>query len=358
MKKKDKLTISDSKQSAQSICLLRLSAIGDVCNALAIAQEIRRQRPNSTLTWIIGKTEYALLKTVSDIEFIVFDKRAGLSAYLKLWKQLKNRKFDVLLHMQTAIRASLLSLMVRATIRIGFDRSRARELQWLFCNKKVAAQNKPHVLDGFMSFTQALGLKDYQPQWHFPIPETYERWAKFITGQQTYILLSPCASNPERNWSVNKYQELVSKLTATGFNLVLTTGPNEKEIDFARKIYQGNERKIVNLAGSTNLVELLALIKNALFVISPDSGPVHMSVMIGTPIIGVYAHSNPLRTGPWRYRNYVVSHYESNIYQQHGKPSSQLAWGKRAKGSSLMENIQVDEVITKVKELFNNELRE
>lgn len=334
--------------------MLRLSAIGDVCNASAIVQEIQRQWPHVALTWIIGKTEYAVLKNLPAIEFIVFDKSTGMLAYFELLKQLRGRRFDVLLHMQSALRASLASLCIRASRKIGFDRAQAREAQWLFTNEKIASLPHPHVLDGFKGFALKLGLAPFEPRWDIPLESSTLQWTRHITANKPYVLLSASASKAERNWPVDYYSDVVRHLTKSGFVVVLTCGPNQDEVNLANKIHLATERKVINLGGSTNLQELLALIKHAVFVLSPDSGPAHMACMLGTPVIGIYAHSNPKRTGPWCSQDYVVSHYEANILQQTGLPASRLPWGTRAKGKDLMQQIKPEEVLAKIKLLLQH----
>src|SRR5882757_557568 len=112
------------------VCVLRLSALGDVCHALAVVRTLQQAWPQTRFTWIIGKIEAKLLGHIPDIEFIVFDKNAGLQAYREL-RQKMRRHFDVLLHMQLSLRASAIAALVPAKIKLGFDRARARELQWL-----------------------------------------------------------------------------------------------------------------------------------------------------------------------------------------------------------------------------------
>ena len=100
----------------------------------------------------------------------------------------------------------------------------------------------------------------------------------------------------------------------------------------------------MNLVGKTSLKQLLALLKQASVVIAPDTGPAHMAVTVGTPVIGLYAHSNPDRTGPYTYRHYVVEVYHQQLIAQFGKTAAQLPWGQRVKGAHLMEQISVEAV--------------
>ena len=105
----------------KSLCLLRLSAIGDVCHAVAMVQAIQRQYPDLAITWIIGKVEYQLLKHLPGIEFVIFDKSQGWRSYGQLRKALAGQRFDVLLQMQVALRATIASLMMN-TLQAGYQK--------------------------------------------------------------------------------------------------------------------------------------------------------------------------------------------------------------------------------------------
>jgi len=136
-----------STSAPQSRRILRLSALGDITHALPIFHTIRQAWPNTKITWIIGKSEYKLIKDLRDVEFVIFDKKAGFSAYRDVRNKLKTKHFDILLHMQMSLRASLISLLVSAEIKIGFDKKRAKDGQWLFTNKKIQHKEKQHVID-------------------------------------------------------------------------------------------------------------------------------------------------------------------------------------------------------------------
>lgn len=150
----------DLPDNPKNICILRLSAIGDICHTLPIVRTIQAHMPDTQLTWIIGKTEYELVKDIPDINFIIFNKKNGFKEYLNIRKLLSNTNFDVLLHMQMSLRASLISLMIKANIKIGFDRQRAKDGQWLFTNTKIAHVPQQHVVDSFLAFQKLLVLQN------------------------------------------------------------------------------------------------------------------------------------------------------------------------------------------------------
>ncbi|WP_394202784.1 glycosyltransferase family 9 protein [Shewanella waksmanii] len=336
-------------QSAQSLCLLRLSAIGDVCHAVAMVQAIQRQYPHLKITWVIGKVEYQLLRHLEGVQFVIFDKSLGWRSYLQLRRALAAEKFDVLLHMQVALRATIASTMIRAKVRIGFDRARAKEGQWLVTNHQVEPLATPHVLEGFMGFAKAIGVQDLQPSWHIPVPDADVEFARgIIADTDKVMVICPAASKAERNWLPERYAAVADYAANLGYRVLLCGGPTTLEANLATRIASETRCEIENWVGRTSLTQLLAVLKQASLVIAPDTGPAHMAVTQGTPVIGLYAHSNPGRTGPYLFLDHVVSVYPEAIVKQYGQ---QVPWGTRAKGQDLMALITVEMVTKRIDQL-------
>ncbi|GLP97534.1 glycosyltransferase family 9 protein [Paraferrimonas sedimenticola] len=332
----------------QSICVLRLSAIGDVVHANAMVSQLRQRYPQAQITWIIGKVEYQLMRHCPGIEFVVFDKSQGWRAYLNLAKALKGKRFDVLLHMQLALRASIASLVIKANRRIGFDKARVKEGQQWVTNESVKPLQNAHVADGFMGFLQAIE-NDPEPlpatHWNIPIPSEDQNVAiGLIPNEAPVFVICPAASKAERNWLAERYAAMADYAVEQGYQVLLCGGPAPAEKVLAAEIESASRHSLTNLVGQTNLPQLLELLKRAQLVLAPDTGPLHMAVSQGTPVIGLYAHSNPRRTGPYRYRELTVSVYEQCIEAQTGKPWQAQRFGKRAKGEHLMAQITVERV--------------
>ncbi|HIF9231016.1 glycosyltransferase family 9 protein [Photobacterium damselae subsp. damselae] len=344
----------------QSICILRLSAIGDVCHAIAVVQAIQQHWPETKITWIVGKTEAQLIHVLPNINVVSFDKKAGWQGIKSVWHSLKNQKFDVLLDMQVAFRASVLSLGIKARYKIGFSKERAKEGQWLFTNKKLPQTKAPHVLDNFAEFAHYLGVPFTSPQWHIPLSEDNISFAKQYIKQPT-LIISPAASKDERNWIPERYATVADYAIEKGLNVILCGSPTQREQKLGQVIEQQCSYPIINLIGKTSLLQLTALLKYASVVIAPDSGPAHLATTQGTPVIGLYGHSNPTRTGPYLSQKYVVSVYKTMAEQQYGKPLTQLPWGTRVKGSDIMAAISTDDVIKQldiiIKPLISTQLQ-
>ncbi len=135
---------------------MRLSALGDVSHVLPVLRTLQYHWPETRISWIIGKSEFELVRHITGVEFIIFDKSAGLSGYRAIRQQLRGESFDLLLHMQVALRASVISLFVKANIKLGFDKARAKDLQSLFCNQQITPDSsRQHVVDSFLEFPKA-----------------------------------------------------------------------------------------------------------------------------------------------------------------------------------------------------------
>ena len=342
-----------------TICVIRLSAIGDCCHTLPVLRTIQQRWPAAKITWIIGKTEYALMKGLEGFEFITFDKSGGLNAYLDVRKQLAGRRFDLLLHMHPNMRANLLSLMVKANYTLGYDKPRAKDYQWLFTRSRIAEKNHQHVLDQLFGFSEALGISARQLRWDIP----YDAAAKAVAaayceGSRPVVIVSPCA-NPRfrnfRNWRPELYAGVVDYLQQEyGATVLVTGGPSETELEFGRIIDASCSTKPVNLVGKTSLKELIAIIAAADLVICPDSGPAHMATAMNTPAIGLFASTNPDRAGSYLSRQWEVNLYPEALQRFIGKTAAEVPWGQRVRTPEAMELITPAEVCAAADRLLHH----
>ena len=337
--------------SPTSLCLLRLSAVGDACHAVAAVRALQHHLPAAQITWIVGRLEATLVGDLAGIEFIIYDKRGGFKAWRGLRTTLAARRFDVLLHMQAALRASLVSLAVPARSRLGFDRERAKDLQWRFTDAAIAPQPRAHALEALLGFAWALGAAREPPRWDIPIPDAARRFAVERLPRDPYIVISPCSSQRSRNfrnWSAERYAAVVDHAAAAGLRCVLTGGPTALEHDYAARIADLARAPVVDLIGQTDLKQLLAILAGARAVVCPDSGPAHMADAVGTPVVGLYATSNKDRTGPYRSRQHCVDRYPDALQRFMGRTVEQVAWGARVRHPDAMDLITVADVTTKL----------
>lgn len=140
-----------------------------------------------------------MLESIDNIEVIIFDKKQGWRGYVSVWKQLKGKRFDALLHMQYAIRASIVTLGIKAKHKLGFDKIRSQDGQHWFTNTKVPSPEKTHVLDGLIAFNEVLGIPDCSPKWDLSYPESAGVWAQsHLLADKRNLVIVPVQVKPIR----------------------------------------------------------------------------------------------------------------------------------------------------------------
>ncbi len=330
----------------ESLCILRLSAIGDVTHVVPIVRTLQKHWPNTRITWIIGKREASLVSGISGVEFILFDKNLGINAYREIRKTLSKCSFDILLHMQMSLRASLLSVLIKAPIKLGFDFKRAKDFQWMFTNHKIDSVSQQHVLDSFFEFPKAMGLFDRVTEWDIPLTPEARDWAKKqCKDKHPILVISPCSIHAYRNWIIEGYAAVAEYAHTTHcMHIVLTGGPSALEKSVGDAIVAQSEATITNLIGKTTLKQLLAVIALASVVISPDSGPAHLATAVGVPVIGLYASTNPDRARPYLSQQWTINRYPQALLREHGMTEKQAPWGMRVRSAHAMRAIKAQDV--------------
>lgn len=329
----------------RSICLLRLSALGDATHVVPLVRTLQRAWPEVALTWIIGKGEAKLLEGLEGVELLIFDKKAGWAGFRNLRRQLAGRRFDVLLQMQLALRANLLSTLIKADRRIGYDRSRSKEGHALFVNERIAPGGH-HVLDAFGQFCGPLGLHQDRVEWRLPVPQAARDWAaEHLPGETPTLLISPCSSHVLRNWRPERYAAAADHAVSKGWRVAICGGRSELERRTGNAILAAMNNPAIDLIGKDTLKQLLALLERATLVLGPDSGPAHMANAMGTAVLGLYACTDRERCGPYSDLRWSVNHYDEAARKFLGKPASALPWGKRVEFPGVMDLISIDEVV-------------
>lgn len=319
-----------------------------------VVRALQRAWPTTRLTWIIGRAESRLLTLLPGVEFITIDKRAGWASARALRVDLRGRRFDLLLHMQLSLRASLISMLVPAATRLGFDRARARELQWWFTNAQITPRREQHVLDSFLGFLDALGLEGRPPQWDLPLPEEAQRYAReLIPDTRPTLVISPCSSHAARNWAAQRYAAIAEHAAeAHGMRVILCGGRTAIEAHLGAQIERHARAPLINQIGRDTLPQLLALLSRATVLLAPDSGPAHMATMVDTPVIGLYAATRSARSGPYKSLPWCVDRFSEAALQYRGVPASKLPWHAKIERPGVMDLIDIESVRGRLDDLL------
>ena len=331
-----------------SLCLLRLSALGDVTHVVPLVRTLQRAWPDGPpLHWVIDPAGFRLLEGLEGVVFHVYDKRTGLAGMRELRRALPAEGFDALLHMQLAARANLLSAFIPARRRIGYDRTRSKELHGLFVNECIPDRPGLHVLDVLGSFCEPLGLRQDTVTWDLPVPEAAHEWAReqWPDDGTPVLMVSPCSSHALRNWRAERYAALADHAAARGWRIVLCGGRSELERQTADAILAGMRAPALDLVGKDTLKQLPALLARADLLVTPDSGPMHIANAMGTKVLGLHAATDPERSGPYSDRRYCVDRYDDAARRFLGKPAASLKWGTKIEHDGVMDLVTVEDAI-------------
>jgi heptosyltransferase I len=342
----------------ERVCLLRLSAIGDTCHVVPLLRRLRAAWPATHFTWIIGKLEARLMGLLPDTELIIVDKRAGRAQRDALARDLASRSFDVLLHLQLAMRASLIARRVPARMKLGFDRARARELQWLFTTDRIAARANEHVADSFQGFADALGVPPCPLDFSLPLTAEAHEYARgLVPGGDRVLVVSPSSSHVLRNWRPDRYAAVIeAALGDHGLRTILCGGPSPAEAAMSAAIRDACRVPLVDQTGRDTLPQMQALLTRATVLLSPDSGPAHMGTAAGIPVIGLYAATHPARSGPYHSRAWCVDRYGDAARRFRGREPEQLPWTEKIERPGVMDLITVDDVLGRLQALADARL--
>jgi heptosyltransferase I len=334
----------------RSVVVLKLSALGDLCHTLPVVRTLQRAWPEARFTWIIGRSEARFLEHIRDLEFVEFDKRAGLAGYRAVHAVLRNRPIDLLLHMQFAWRASLIAALLRAPLKLGYDRERALDLQWLFTTHRIEPAPREHVMDALFGFARRLGVEQREYRWDIPVPPSAAEYAaQHIPADVPALIISPCSSHVLRNWHAGGYAAVGDHAAQTlKLRVLVCGGRTPLEQRMGEEIAARMHAPCTNLVGRDTLLGFYATLARAQVLVTPDSGPAHMATSLGVPVVGLYAATNPARSGPYFSRDLCVDRFDAAARRYLGRPAAELPWRTKIERPGVMNLIEPDEVIAKL----------
>lgn len=344
------------ESAAMNIALLRLSAMGDVVLCVPTVRTLQARYPDAKITWITSPAMYTILKDLSGVEFVVIEKPNNIKDYWALYKKLKPYRFDVLLCMQASFRANIVYPLIKAKRRIGFDKKVTRELHRFFIKESISGE-RGHLLDIFMRFAEMLDCHEKKYDWDLAISTADEAWADgHLSIGKRVLAINPAASKQERCWLTERYIKVIQEAKQRwDVNIVLTGGPSAFEKELGLSIEKNINFPITNLIGKTTPKQLAVLLKKVNVLLSPDTGPLHIAVAMGTPVVGLYAVAPSTLSGPYFSKALTIDKYSEAVQIFLKKSVDEVASYTRVHTQEAMGLIQVDEVLDKLEQVFSQE---
>jgi heptosyltransferase I len=349
--------VTDLSPHNLRIAIVRFSALGDVVMVAAAVRALQHSLPAATITWITSPLAYALLQGMQGVHFEVMEKPRFFADYRAFYRTFRHRQFDVVLAMQANLRINLLYPALRAPVKIGFDRTRAREGQWLFCNRHILFHDT-HLVDSFLSFVETLTGMPAAADCDLPLKQSEIDWAhsQLQVLPKPLIAIHPHASKAERNWLPERWAEILKESVARWHcGVVLTGGNAPTELALCDHLAQLAPGHTLNLCGKTTPRQLAALLSEVDILIAPDTGSVHIARAMDTPVIGLYAVASSRLTGPYQQMEYCVDRYPQAVKKFLGKDSEHLPWNTRVHHADAMSLIEVADVMRQLEMFFGQQ---
>ena len=292
-----------SNSGMDRVCIVMMSAVGDAVHVLPVINAIKRRHPESHITWVLQAGPASLVRGHPNVdEIILFDRTKGLGGFLDVSRELKRRRFDLLIDLQVYFKAGIITAMSGANRRLGFDRARARDANWLFTTERIPAHPMQHVQDQYFEFLKQLGISPEPVEWRLgPWDNELEWHREFVKRFDRPIAsIVVATSKPEKDWIPERWAAVADILSERfGLQPVLVGGTSQRETEAAEKITSLSKSKPVSALGS-GLRKLVSILDASQIVLSPDTGPLHMTVALDRPVISLIGYTDPRRTGPYR----------------------------------------------------------
>jgi len=306
------------KKRPRKILIIKPSSLGDVVHCLPFLNALRDSFPNSEIHWIIARGLEGLFEghpMINKLWIINKDdwKRVkGAGTTIKelgsLFTSLKTEKYDIVIDLQGLLRSGILAKATGAPVRIGFKE--AREGSRIFYTHTVKAGKDVHAVDRYLEIAKFIGSDISDIKFPFPLsfnfPEVIYRLLQTDNPSslpinkrgkkicEKYAVIVPGARWETKRWYPERFGELSSMLSLKS---VVVGG--EADVDTADIVVRNSGGNAISVTGKTSLKELIEIMRNAKFVVTNDSGPMHIAAALNVPVFAIFGPTNPLRTGPY-----------------------------------------------------------
>lgn len=328
------------------VCIVMLAAVGDAVHALPVVNAITRLHPTAKISWVMQEGALTNLLTGHPAleEVIPFRRSAGWRGFAAVRRLMASRTFDAVLVLQPYLKSGIVASFARSRVVLGFDRARARDLSWAFSSHQLPPRPLQHMQDQYLEFLEWLGVPAEPLEWRIgPWNESERAWQRefFARYDRPVVPIVVATSKPQKDWMPERWAEVCDALWHDfGLQPLLVGGRSPRELEAERVINATARVKPASALGDGGLRGLAAIIERAALVISPDTGPLHLSVALGTPVISLLGYTNPKRVGPYR-------RFHDLMIDVHGEPGEEYPVSMRNR-PDRMARITTADVLAKV----------
>jgi heptosyltransferase I len=325
------------------VCIVMMSAVGDAVHVLPVINALKRHAPGVHITWVLQPGPAALVRGHRSVdEIIIFDRGRGYAAFNDIRRELGRRAFDLVINLQVYFKAGLVTRFTQAPVKLGFDRARARDFNWLFTTDRIPPHAVQHVQDQYFEFLTALGIPHEPIVWDLGPWPAERAWQRefFSPMDRPAAAIVVGTSKEQKDWMPERWAEVSDALYHDfGMQPVLVGGRSPREVHAEAVIMQRARQKPITALGS-GLRNLVGILDGSSLVLAPDTGPLHMTVALDRPVISLMGYTNPKRTGPYR-------KFHDLIVDAYGEPGEQYPISMENR-LNRMPRITVNDVLDRI----------
>ena len=326
-----------------NIGIVMMSAVGDAVHVLPLLTAIKRYHRRAKITWVLQPGAASLVRGHWAVdEIIEFDRARGWRAYPDVRNKLRTRRLDVVLALQVYFKAGIVTSFTNAPVKLGFDRARARDLNFLFTTDRIPAHEGQHVQDQYFEFLDALGVPHDEVTWDLGPWEHEREWQRefFTQFDRPIAPIVVATSKPQKDWMPERWAAVCDALYSDfGLQPVLVGGRSPRELAAEGEIMAQAGVPVVSALGS-GLRKLVSILDGGALALSPDTGPLHMAVALNRPVISLMGYTNPKRVGPYR-------RFHDLLIDAYGDPGEDYPLSMENR-PDRMQRIQISDVLEKI----------
>lgn len=291
-----------SKINPKKILIIKPSSLGDIVHSLPFLNAIRERFPKAEIHWVIAKgfedllTGHPMVKKIWVINKDMWKKLTQITSSFNeirnLLRELRKEKYDIVIDLQGLLRSGVITGATGSPVRIGFEE--AREGSRFFYTCKVEGGKGIHAVDRYLKIAEFLGCNITEVCFPLPLYANSSLVVHNSLPSEDYAVMVPGARWKTKKWPPEKFGELASLLP---IRTVIIGGKGDKGI--VKEILAFSSGKTVSLVGETDLKGLIEVVRRSLFMISNDSGPMHIAAGLGIPVFAIFGPTDPMRTGPY-----------------------------------------------------------
>jgi lipopolysaccharide heptosyltransferase I len=325
----------------KSILIVLHGSIGDVTRALPLAGLLRRRFPRSRITWAVEPASEPLVENYPGVdEVIVFDRRHPWKNVWPFLRQIRAKQFDLVLDLQRHLKSGIVSRTTGAALRYGFNRSDAKEFNWLFNNRFIPPRGETiPKIQHYMEFAKALGIEP-EIEWQLSLsPQErlrVDERLRDVGGD--FAVLFAGARWESKQWFPEQIAASAAAIQQR-YQLAIVLLGSRDDQDLATEAVAQTDACIHNWVGQTTLREAAGIISRARVCVGPDTGLMHVAAAVGVPVVSLFGATDPVRTGPYGFEDLVI------------KGTAECSPCYRADcriGRICMRSIRIEEILAKV----------